>query len=326
MMETKVCITCGSEKPSGEFYYGRRTCKECLNRRSREQHIKSDRKKELDDLFTQGLKKCTKCGEIKDVEQFRLTKKRGKYVRRSRCLNCEREDGKDWIKRNPEKAVASRKRWREENREHELEYSRNYEEEHKEERREKCRRYSKDHPEVFREKARNRRARERNVRQQYTKGQEAITMEAFGGRCFLCGSDEDLCVDHNYPLVEGFALTIFNAVILCNVCNGSKGPKFPEEFYTKEKMSELTTIFDGIKAKYPDLTPEILIRPEKSNEPITHKICTKCDQDKPIEEFKLIKKRGKQCRRSECIICSRKAFIDWYNRNKAKKQNHTKEG
>jgi len=65
------------------------------------------------------------------------------------------------------------------------------------------------------------------------------TFKLFGNSCFNCGSTSKLCLDHHYPLSKGYKLTKSNAVILCNICNSSKGAKLPEDFYTEEQLNEL---------------------------------------------------------------------------------------
>ena len=73
----------------------------------------------------------------------------------------------------------------------------------------------------------------------YTKQDEQYTYELFDGVCYNCGAKEDLCIDHNYPLSRGYALTRKNAVLLCRSCNSSKLDKLPKYFYTNEKLQIL---------------------------------------------------------------------------------------
>ena len=47
-------------------------------------------------------KKCTKCGEIKSVQEFRLILKRGKMVRRSDCVVCGRKSGRAYYRAHRE--------------------------------------------------------------------------------------------------------------------------------------------------------------------------------------------------------------------------------
>lgn len=89
---------------------------------------------------------------------------------------------------------------------------------------------------------RKRRAMKLKVEENYTIENAQITKNAFENKCFNCGSKEKLCIDHHKPISKGFALTLKNAVLLCNICNIKKSNKMPEEFYDKEKLEKLNKI------------------------------------------------------------------------------------
>lgn len=74
------------------------------------------------------MKRCTKCGETKDLSQFWLNKKTGRHV--AACLECAkearakwrvanvervREKNREWQKANPERTKAAHRRWVERN-------------------------------------------------------------------------------------------------------------------------------------------------------------------------------------------------------------------
>jgi hypothetical protein len=46
-----------------------------------------------------------------------------------------------------------------------------------------------------------------------------------GGRCVICGSDENLQYDHDIPVARGGATTVKNIRILCKSCNKRKGAR-----------------------------------------------------------------------------------------------------
>lgn len=46
-----------------------------------------------------------------------------------------------------------------------------------------------------------------------------------GHECLFCGSKEDLCLDHIYPVVMGGSNHIDNLQTLCHCCNTIKGAK-----------------------------------------------------------------------------------------------------
>jgi HNH endonuclease len=104
---------------------------------------------------------------------------------------------------------------------------------------EQCRKY-----------ARKRRDLSLNAGESYSANDEMITMEEFGRKCFKCGSSNQLCIDHHRPLSSGHPLDLDNAVVLCNSCNASKGPKDPEEFYGLKICRALDKRLKKIKVKY----------------------------------------------------------------------------
>lgn len=69
----------------------------------------------------------------------------------------------------------------------------------------------------------------------------------FDHKCFNCGSASRLSVDHHYPLSLGYALVESNAVVLCVLCNSRKKAKLPEQFYSDEQISELSSKYGVMK-------------------------------------------------------------------------------
>jgi hypothetical protein len=74
------------------------------------------------------MKKCTKCGENKKLDQF-YKSKRSPDGRDYRCKQCDREKTRKWYADNKEKKEASDKAWREKNREKYLSWRREYKKE-----------------------------------------------------------------------------------------------------------------------------------------------------------------------------------------------------
>lgn len=66
----------------------------------------------------------------------------------------------------------------------------------------------------------------------------------FNNKCFNCGSINHLEIDHHRPLASGHGLSIDNAVILCRSCNASKRDKSPEEFYSQDRLLQITQILE----------------------------------------------------------------------------------
>lgn len=76
------------------------------------------------------MKQCIKCGEIKEIKNFRFD---GKYYR-NKCKKCESELCKINHKKNEDKIKKYNKEYRERNKEYLKEKKKEYEKEHKEER------------------------------------------------------------------------------------------------------------------------------------------------------------------------------------------------
>lgn len=66
--------------------------------------------------------------------------------------------------------------------------------------------------------------------------------DKFNYKCFQCDANIDLCLDHHYPLSNGYKLTINNAVLLCRSCNSKKGRKLPEDYYNYAEIDRLTSM------------------------------------------------------------------------------------
>jgi len=87
----------------------------------------------------------------------------------------------------------------------------------------------------------------------YTHLSDLITRKIFNNQCFNCGSTSRLVIDHHYPLSKKFGLSLYNAVLLCQFCNGSKHNKLPIDFYPKEKFDKLEYILSILE--YDDIGP-----------------------------------------------------------------------
>ncbi len=103
------------------------------------------------------------------------------------------------------------------------------------------RRYKKTAHGHIVEKAAHHKRRERSLGldTNFTAVDIAILYVRFNHQCFMCGSKDNLSIDHHRPLAHGFGLSHSNAVLLCGVCNSSKGTKSPEKFYQPEQLKVL---------------------------------------------------------------------------------------
>jgi len=133
------------------------------------------------------------------------------------------ERNKQYYQENKEKVSECQKQWKLENPEYNKQWNLDNPEYAKQ--------WRLDNPETSRGYVRKRRALKRQVSELYTKEDELKTLELFDHQCANCGSTDNLCIDHHYPLSRGHALSLENAVVLCKSCNSSKGNKLPGEFY-----------------------------------------------------------------------------------------------
>jgi hypothetical protein len=109
-------------------------------------------------------KKCTKCGEVKSLDEFGNEKK-GKNGKSSRCKYCAKEYSKTFKKNNPEKIKEINKKYSEKNKENIKDY--------REANKEKSKQYSKDyykqHAIEFKEKYKDYRYANKEKIDQYKK-------------------------------------------------------------------------------------------------------------------------------------------------------------
>lgn len=85
-------------------------------------------------------KKCSKCGNIKNLSEFGIRKHRNKYMYYSWCKECERECAKQYYNKHKEE----KKKYNNEHKEHKKKYSKRYYQEHKEEKKKKVMEYQKN--------------------------------------------------------------------------------------------------------------------------------------------------------------------------------------
>lgn len=109
------------------------------------------------------------------------------------------------------------------------------------------RKYSVENKSKMFEIRNRRRERELSVVNNYSDQHFNITMKIFNNKCFNCGAEEKLSLDHHYPLSKGYAMTIDNAILLCRSCNSAKKDILPEYFYSKKQLLKLNKILKKAK-------------------------------------------------------------------------------
>lgn len=116
MTETKICTSCGIDKPRTDFHkqgeWLRGKCKKCLSAyhaslpssiaRSR----KSAKTVERETLFVQGLKRCARCESVQALSNFRSSSKSKTGVT-SYCKPCE----KQYAQTSHQNRAVTIKRW-----------------------------------------------------------------------------------------------------------------------------------------------------------------------------------------------------------------------
>ena len=212
--------------------------------------------------------KCPQCKKVKSLNRFVL----GYII----CKNCViyqkkyREDNKEkllkqkqeYYKKNKKKII---KKVKEHDKKHKKEkqirqhnhylltkdkkkkYNKEYNIKNKNKIRKQKKKYNKINKDKMDALYRKRRAKKKNVKENYTPEDRQITLNVFNYECFNCGKKDNLSIDHHNCLNDGNPLTIDNAVVLCASCNSSKYIKNPEEFYTKKQLNKINKLFKFAK-------------------------------------------------------------------------------
>jgi len=204
------------------------------------------------------MKTCIKCNKTKDLSEFNKHKLMADG-HLNQCKQCVKERKADYYIREKDKISKRLKYNYEANKEDRISKMKSYYKEHKEDIIEQHREYVKNNKDAVREREKiwrnnnrykvnkqanirwkRRRAKKQEIDENYTKADDEYTRSLFNNQCACCGSTDNLCIDHHYPLSKGHALSRDNAVLLCNSCNCSKSNKMPEDFYSPEQLKFIT--------------------------------------------------------------------------------------
>lgn len=190
-----------------------------------------------------------------DEERVKARKERRTLIRRQNGITGER-------KRKPleEKLKTKYKcdlRWRLNNREKVNELVRQWQQKNKGKVRAGAKRWRENNKDKVKITHIKRRQRKKNIYEKVGKNLIQLVFNKFNNKCFKCNSDKDLCMDHHYPLIKGFALTINNAVLLCRSCNSSKRDKLPESFYSPEQLTDLQLNYGISKSPIEEKQPSL---------------------------------------------------------------------
>ena len=158
------------------------------------------------------IKRCTKCGLDKPLEDFYLDSK-GKE--KSHCKSCH----KLYVVINYQKNSARFKA-----------YQKAYRLKNKEMLKEKRRKYTKKNMRAIYLYLRKRNETKRGLRADLTEEQWETIKRVFRGKCAYCGKRTTVLEqDHVIPLSKGGTLTLHNIVPACRSCNAQKYNHLPNK-------------------------------------------------------------------------------------------------
>lgn len=242
----KRCTKCGKVKPFVDFSICSRNkdgryswCRSCDSKVGRKYYLSNTK---------ECIQRCKKWTED-NPEKVKKTKA-------------------EWRKKNPERVREYLMRWRRENPEKYAEYCRLWREEHLEESKENIKKWAQLNPEAIkasqlkwrennpdkqrelnRKGGRIRRALKKSVKESFSTEDEKFVLLYWDNKCTVCGvvkKSTSLAIDHWLPLSKGHALSLSNAVLMCQPCNSKKGAKYPSEVYTEDFVNKVEKKLKGV--------------------------------------------------------------------------------
>jgi 5-methylcytosine-specific restriction endonuclease McrA len=208
---------------------------------------------------------CPRCSQHKSIAFFSRNKRRSDGLA-SWCKLCSSEYGKQYQKENRAKLTVKAKARREADPEGQHEYWAAYYQKNREKilvrsqqwvrdnperrrdhSRNSARKLQRERPEIHRATERRRRARKAAVAEQFTARMAAFVRLFWDDTCALCGrlhNEEERAypIDHWLPLSGGHALSMDNAVLLCDHCNASKSKRQPRKAYSTETVERIESL------------------------------------------------------------------------------------
>lgn len=170
----------------------------------------------IDEKGSKVSKECTKCRDVKPMDQFTKHKRRPDG-HSAQCKVCMYEKNREYKERNLEKIAEYKTNYYKQNKEKEDTRVRKWRDENRERHNQRSRVYKRnwrqENPErTVREKQR-RRARELYLPDTLTQEQIDKTSAQFDGGCALTGEIDDVHWDHVIPLSTGKVGTIYGNMI-----------------------------------------------------------------------------------------------------------------
>ena len=183
-------------------------------------------------------KRCTKCGEVKSLEEFHRDR-RGKDGRRARCRSCVGE----YARANRERGTEAMRQWRAKNPERNRRNSQRWHEQNREEVNARRRKHRAENPHGDWESDYRKRSRAADcipVVRSFTR-EELIEFWGNGARCVYCdGPFEE--IDHLQPIALGGVHAVETVVPSCSGCNqegGKHARNFLRQMTEEERYLEV---------------------------------------------------------------------------------------
>ena len=224
----KLCKGCSTEKASCEFYSHKNAtdglspkCKECVKARAAKYRrdnpkprVKRGPRKDGFRLLPDGMRKCSKCQDVKPMSNFHKNTQRASGVT-SCCKKCVNSEAKERRNNHYEELLQRRREWRDKNRQRVREVDAKWREENRDKKRLTESR---------------RRARKQALPDTLTSEETESILAKFNDRCALCDSPAE-ALDHFIPLASGHGgTTKENIIPLCRNMNSSKNDRNPFEW------------------------------------------------------------------------------------------------
>jgi len=137
-------------------------------------------------------------------------------------LRRRREYGREWMRRNPDKAREAMRRWRERHPAEHAAEGRAYYERHKKTLAPYFSQYRREHRDVRQGIEARRRARKLQLEGSYTTIQWIELLQKWNWTCAYCGDSGALQPEHRTPLGRGGSNLIENILPACARCNQRK--------------------------------------------------------------------------------------------------------
>lgn len=141
-----------------------------------------------------------------------------------------KERGRAYYAKNKEKIRAKGAVYAQRNKEKIAKRMATYYIENKDKRAEYAKRYAKENSEACLAIVHRRRARRAGSGGSHTAAERIAKFAEWFNRCYYCGTDQKLTVDHDIPLSRGGTDSIDNILPACRSCNSKKHTKTATEY------------------------------------------------------------------------------------------------